>query len=100
MENNSGRNIWNKLADNGMQWAGELLKNANYENPISWESSGEIVYSIGISIPVLNISENNFNGLMLDMCILLGTGIHFSQWERAQRKTSAWVFQSISIFFN
>lgn len=57
VENNSGWNIWNEFADNGMQCAGELMRNANYENPISWESSGEIVYSTG-KTPLLDRSSD------------------------------------------
>lgn len=69
MENNSGCNIWNKLADNGMQWAGELMRNANYENPISWEISGEIVYSIRISTPVLNMSSD-LKRISIALCLI------------------------------
>lgn len=52
-----------------MQWAGELLRNANYENHISWGSSGEIVYSIGISAPVLNMSSD-LKRISMALCLI------------------------------
>lgn len=67
--NNSGWNIWNELADNGMQQAGELMRNANYEKLISWESSGEIVYSTGKSTPVLNRSSD-LKRISIALCLI------------------------------
>lgn len=52
-----------------MQWAGELMRNANYENHISWGSSGEIVYSIGISAPVLNMSSD-LKRISMALCLI------------------------------
>lgn len=52
-----------------MQWARELMRNANYENPISWESSGEIVYSAGISTPVLNMSSD-LKRISMALCLI------------------------------
>lgn len=45
------------------------MRNASHEISISWETSGEIVYSIGISTPVLNMSSD-LKRISMVLCLI------------------------------